>query len=157
MRSRPPATRCMACGWRASRSSVRWRAAPCARTPMSICSSSPIRCPPVAWPAWTSSRRSRGALRRRRERGRGLLLGAQARLPVGRQDRAVTADELARSYFSRARKRLAALRALMQEEAYPDVVREAQELVELALKGMLRWVGIEPPKWHDVGPILRED
>ena len=68
----------------------------------------------------------------------------------------MTADELARSYFSRARKRLAALRALMQEEAYPDVVREAQELVELALKGMLRWVGIEPPKWHDVGPILRE-
>ncbi|MFZ5511165.1 MAG: HEPN domain-containing protein [Pseudomonadota bacterium] len=68
----------------------------------------------------------------------------------------MTADELARSYFSRARKRLAALRALMQEEAFPDVVREAQELVELALKGMLRWVGIDPPKWHDVGSILKE-
>jgi HEPN domain-containing protein len=36
------------------------------------------------------------------------------------------------------------------------VVREAQELVELALKGMLRYVGIDPPKWHDVGPILAE-
>ncbi len=66
----------------------------------------------------------------------------------------MTADELARGYFIRARKRLVALRALMQEEAYPDVVREAQELVELVLKGMLRWVGIDPPKWHDVGPIL---
>jgi hypothetical protein len=49
-----------------------------------------------------------------------------------------------------------ALEVLMQAEAYPDVVREAQELVELALKGMLRWVGIDPPKWHDVGTILVE-
>lgn len=35
-------------------------------------------------------------------------------------------------------------------------MREAQELVELALKGMLRTVGVNPPKWHDVGPILEE-
>lgn len=26
----------------------------------------------------------------------------------------------------------------------------------LALKGMLRYVGVEPPKWHDVGGILVE-
>ncbi|HOM98636.1 MAG TPA: HEPN domain-containing protein, partial [Acidobacteriota bacterium] len=45
---------------------------------------------------------------------------------------------------------------LMEEEAYSDVVREAQEIVELALKGMLRHVGIEPPKWHDVGPLVVE-
>jgi HEPN domain-containing protein len=36
------------------------------------------------------------------------------------------------------------------------VVREAQELVELALKGMLRAVGVEPPKVHDVGALLVE-
>ena len=36
------------------------------------------------------------------------------------------------------------------------MVREAQELVELALKGMLRQLGLDPPKWHDVGPILVE-
>ena len=35
-------------------------------------------------------------------------------------------------------------------------MREAQEAVELALKAMLRQVGIEPPKWHDVGEILVE-
>jgi HEPN domain-containing protein len=69
----------------------------------------------------------------------------------------VTADELARGYFIRARKRLEALRTLMAVEAYPDVVREAQELVELVLKGMLRWVGVDPPKWHDVGSILIEE
>ncbi|GAB4471882.1 MAG: hypothetical protein OHK0044_15260 [Burkholderiaceae bacterium] len=68
----------------------------------------------------------------------------------------MTADELARGYLLRARKRMAALRALMAEEAYPDVVREAQELVELVLKGMLRWVGVDPPRWHDVGDIVLE-
>jgi hypothetical protein len=68
----------------------------------------------------------------------------------------MTADELARSYFSRSAKRLLAVELLMQHEAFPDVVREAQEIVELVLKGMLRAVGIDPPKWHDVGQILVE-
>ncbi len=44
----------------------------------------------------------------------------------------------------------------LTEEAFSDVIREAQEIVELALKGMLRQVGIEPPKWHDVGDALLE-
>ena len=68
----------------------------------------------------------------------------------------MTADELARSYFSRAGKRMLALRVLMDAEAFPDVVREAQEIVELALKGMLRAIGVDPPKWHDVGSVLIE-
>ena len=38
----------------------------------------------------------------------------------------MTTDELARSYFLRARKRMLALQTLMQAEAYPDVVREAR-------------------------------
>jgi HEPN domain-containing protein len=66
----------------------------------------------------------------------------------------VTSVTLARSYFEKARKRLRALVTLFEEEAYSDVVREAQELVELALKGMLRFVGVEPPKQHDVGRLL---
>ena len=56
----------------------------------------------------------------------------------------------------KARKRLKILPVLLDEAAYSDVVREAQEIVELALKGMLRQVGIEPPKWHDVGGLLKE-
>jgi len=40
---------------------------------------------------------------------------------------------LARSYFQKARKRLRALGTLFEDEAYSDVIREAQELVELAL------------------------
>lgn len=69
----------------------------------------------------------------------------------------MTTDELAAAYFEKARKRIRVLEVLQEQEAYSDVVREAQELVELALKGMLRWVGIDPPKWHDVGPILLEN
>jgi HEPN domain-containing protein len=68
----------------------------------------------------------------------------------------MTSLTLARAYFEKARKRLRALTTLFEDEAYSDVVREAQELVELALKGMLRFVGIEPPKQHDVGALLLE-
>jgi HEPN domain-containing protein len=49
------------------------------------------------------------------------------------------------------------LEVLTEEQAWSDVVREAKELVELALKAALRVVGIDPPKWHDVGPILVEN
>jgi HEPN domain-containing protein len=68
----------------------------------------------------------------------------------------VTNEDLAQSYLLKARLRLKALAFLRDEGGYSDVVREAQELVELALKGMLRAVGIEPPKFHDVGPLLFE-
>lgn len=68
----------------------------------------------------------------------------------------MTSDELARSYLRKASVRLEILDLLLSKEAFSDVVREAQEIVELALKGMLRAVGVEPPKWHDVGSILQE-
>jgi HEPN domain-containing protein len=68
----------------------------------------------------------------------------------------VTSGSLARSYLDKARVRLKALAVLRDEGGFSDVVREAQELVELALKGMLRAVGIEPPKFHDVGGLLIE-
>jgi HEPN domain-containing protein len=68
----------------------------------------------------------------------------------------VTNVTLAQSYLVKASKRLRVLQVLLEEEAFSDVVREAQEVVELALKGMLRQVGVEPPKWHDVGGALLE-
>ena len=63
---------------------------------------------------------------------------------------------LAESYLNKAQKRMKILPLLLDEEDYSDVIREAQEIVELALKGMLRQIGIEPPKWHDVGPLILE-
>jgi hypothetical protein len=68
----------------------------------------------------------------------------------------VTNDSLARSYLSKATVRLKVLDVLVAERAWSDVVREAQEVVELALKALLREVGVEPPKWHDVGGFLQE-
>jgi len=68
----------------------------------------------------------------------------------------VTNTSLAQSYLIKAQKRLKILKVLFEEDDYSDVIREAQEIVELALKGMLRNAGIEPPKWHDVGSALME-
>jgi HEPN domain-containing protein len=66
----------------------------------------------------------------------------------------VTSSTLAQSYLEKARLRREVLDFLLVRDGFSDVVREAQELVELCCKGMLRQVGIEPPKWHDVGGIL---
>lgn len=64
--------------------------------------------------------------------------------------------DLAQSYFIKAQKRMKILEVLLKEEDYSDVVREAQEIVELSLKGILRFAGIEPPKFYDVGPLILE-
>lgn len=68
----------------------------------------------------------------------------------------MTNRTLAHSYLKKATARLDVLDLLFKKQAYSDVIREAQEIVELALKGMLRFVGIEPPKIHDVGGLLIE-
>ena len=61
---------------------------------------------------------------------------------------------LARDYLRRAKIRLAALEVLFEGESWADVVRESQEIVELALKGLLRFRGIDPPRAHDVSEVL---
>ena len=62
--------------------------------------------------------------------------------------------DLARDYIRRAVVRLDALDVLFVGESWADVVREAQELVELTLKSLLRATGIDPPRVHDVSEIL---
>lgn len=68
----------------------------------------------------------------------------------------MTGDELARAYLGKARARRLVLDVLYEAEAHSDVVREAQELVELVLKAALRLMGIDPPRVHDVGPLLSD-
>jgi HEPN domain-containing protein len=65
--------------------------------------------------------------------------------------------ELGADYIRRARARLAAVDALFAAQSWADVVRESQEVVELALKGLLRVAGIEPPRIHDVSEVLAEE
>lgn len=62
--------------------------------------------------------------------------------------------DLGADYVRRAKARLAAVDALFAARSWADVVRESQEVVELALKGLLRVAGIEPPRIHDVSEVL---
>ena len=61
---------------------------------------------------------------------------------------------LARDYIHRARIRLLALDVLFKAQSWADVVRESQEIVELALKALLRECGIDPPRIHDVSEVM---
>jgi HEPN domain-containing protein len=69
----------------------------------------------------------------------------------------MTNPKLARDYLIRSRKRLKAIALLLEEEAFPDVVRESQEVVELLLKAVLRSFGIAVPFSHDVSEALCEN
>lgn len=69
----------------------------------------------------------------------------------------MTNPKLPRDYLVRSRKRLKAIALLLDEEAFPDVVRESQEVVELLLKAVLRSFGIPVPFSHDVSEILEEN
>ena len=61
---------------------------------------------------------------------------------------------LANSDLVKAQVRRQALDLFWAAQDYSDVVREAQEIVELATKGILRGIGVEPPKRHDVADLL---
>jgi hypothetical protein len=63
-------------------------------------------------------------------------------------------QDLAADYVRRAAARLGALDVLFDAQSWADVVREAQEVVELALKGLLRAAGVDPPRIHDVADVL---
>jgi HEPN domain-containing protein len=62
--------------------------------------------------------------------------------------------DLARDYIRRARIRVQTLDLLFEAESWADVVRESQEIVELALKALLRARGIDPPRVHDVSDLM---
>lgn len=63
-------------------------------------------------------------------------------------------NELTIAYLRKAEVRIKALHFYLHEGSYSDVVRDAQVVVELLLKAVLRSIGIEAPKIHDVGKIL---
>ena len=64
---------------------------------------------------------------------------------------------LAADYVRRATVRLQAIEVLQRAASWADVVRESQEAVELALRGLLRSFGIDPPRLHDVSEVLRAE
>lgn len=64
---------------------------------------------------------------------------------------------LAEDYIQRSEIRLKALETLFKEGGFADVVREAQEVVELSLKALLRIHNITTPRVHDVSAIIEEN
>ena len=62
--------------------------------------------------------------------------------------------DLVDDYLRRGRSRLRAIEVLLAEESWADVVRESQEVVEIALKALLRFARVDVPMIHDVSPVL---
>jgi len=67
----------------------------------------------------------------------------------------VTNAQIAQGLLTQAAKRTEAARRARGGGAAAFAVRLSQECVELSLKAALYSVGIEPPKWHDVGEIVQ--
>lgn len=65
--------------------------------------------------------------------------------------------DLGRDYLQRCGHRLAAIDVLHQRQSWADVVRESQEVVELALKALLRYANVDPPRVHDVGRVVQQE
>jgi HEPN domain-containing protein len=64
---------------------------------------------------------------------------------------------MGRQFVSEASGRVALVRLALERELFAATVREAQECVELFLKGALRLAGVEPARTHDVAEILRRE
>jgi len=64
--------------------------------------------------------------------------------------------DMAKSYLKQAEERVKHAEEALKTGNYAYTMRQSQESVELALKGALRLLAIESPKWHDVGPIIKK-
>jgi HEPN domain-containing protein len=69
----------------------------------------------------------------------------------------MTNPKLEADYVARAEHRLVALHVLLTRGAHADVMREAQEIIELCLKALLRASGVTVPQIHDVGALLTQE
>lgn len=66
----------------------------------------------------------------------------------------MTSSRMGRSFIEQASGRLELVRLAFARKLWATTVREAQECVELCLKGTLRLVGVEPARTHDVSDVL---
>ena len=69
----------------------------------------------------------------------------------------MTSSRMGRQYIEEARGRMALVHLALERGMWAATVREAQECVELFLKGALRLVAVEPARTHDVAAALRSE
>ena len=91
---------------------------------------------------------------RKAARAAGVSLNEYCARKLATPSSGVTGLDLAADYIRRTEARLDALDVLFEHSSWADVVRESQKIVELALKGLLRAHGVEPPRIHDVSRVL---
>lgn len=63
-------------------------------------------------------------------------------------------DKLGRGYLTEARIIFEEAKESLDKGHYHRTIRKCQEATELALKGLLKFVGIEYPKSHLIGNVL---
>ena len=69
----------------------------------------------------------------------------------------MTSSRMGRQYIEEGRGRMAFVHLALERGMWAAAVREAQECVELFLKGALRLVAVEPARTHDVAAALRSE
>ncbi len=69
----------------------------------------------------------------------------------------MTTPRMGAQYIEEATYRRSLVEAAFGSGRWATVVREAQECVELFLKGALRLAAVEPARVHDVGDMLRQE
>lgn len=69
----------------------------------------------------------------------------------------MTSGGMGRRYIDEALGLVDLVRFARDRLRWSTVVREAQESVELCLKGLLRLVAVEPARTHDVAGVLRRE
>jgi HEPN domain-containing protein len=69
----------------------------------------------------------------------------------------MTSSHMGRRYVEEAVGRMALVLMAVERGLWATTVREAQECVELFLKGALRLMAVEPARTHDVAEVLRRE
>lgn len=69
----------------------------------------------------------------------------------------MTSDQGAKAFFSDAALILEEARASLASGSWHRAVRKAQESAELAVKAVFRFAGLEHPKSHVLGRLVRKD
>lgn len=65
--------------------------------------------------------------------------------------------DYSKDFLNEAKIRLEIADIVLKKNANAFCVRLSQEAVELSLKAALRLIGIDFPKWHDIGEVLTKE
>lgn len=85
-----------------------------------------------------------------------MVLGVKAWYEAGGGNYLMRSDRIGYAYIKDTKTISEEARESLNKRHYHRTVRKCQEAVELAIKGLLRFIGIECPKSHRVGAVLLE-